>query len=185
MKKQTFIQPGDKFGRLTAIRYSHTGKHHRRYFLFSCDCGKETTITAEAATSGNTKSCGCLARESKKAQLLPDNRGVINQIILGYKRHARDRGFQYLLTFEKTKEVINQNCWYCGIPPSNIKITKNCIEGFSYNGIDRIDSSKDYTVENVVACCRLCNLAKRDMTIQEFYEWVLRISAMAEQWGKL
>lgn len=39
------------------------------------------------------------------------------------------------------------------------------------NGIDRVDSSKGYTVENSVACCKYCNTAKNTMTESEFYTW--------------
>jgi hypothetical protein len=49
--------------------------------------------------------------------------------------------------------------------------------------VDRIDSGKNYTNDNIVSCCKVCNQAKRDMSISEFYSWVKRISAMAEQWG--
>jgi len=100
MKKQKFIEVGEKFGRLTALKYLYTGKHHRRFFLFQCECGKEKTIQAANVTSGNTKSCGCLSREVNKSRLLPHGRGVINQIILGYKRHAEARGFVWELTFD-------------------------------------------------------------------------------------
>ena len=185
MKKQIFIQPGDKFNRLTAISFDHTGKHHRRYFLFRCDCGNEKILQAANVSSGNTKSCGCLSMETKKSKLLPENRGVINQIILGYKRHAAGRGYSFDLTYDDVTEIISKNCYYCGVSPSNIKITKNCKDGFKYNGIDRIDSGKNYTKDNVVSCCRLCNLAKRDLSISEFRDWVLRLVAMADQWGKL
>ncbi len=36
-------------------------------WLCVCACGTETTLVANAITSGNTQSCGCLGRESRKA----------------------------------------------------------------------------------------------------------------------
>lgn len=54
-----------------------------------------------------------------------------------------------------------------------------------YNGIDRIDNQKGYSLDNVVACCRICNNAKSDMTVHEFHSWIMRIAAMATQWGSL
>jgi hypothetical protein len=175
MKKQTFIAPGDRFNRLTAIRYSHTGKHHRRYFIFKCDYGNETTITAEAAISGNTKSCGCLAKEVKQAKRLPGNHGEITAIILGYKRHAERRGFKFALTRTEVEVIIKKDCHYCGSKPSNLKQTKNSIEGLLYNGIDRIDSQKDYYIKNVVPCCSKCNTGKSDMTTEKFLDWIKRV----------
>lgn len=179
MKQRTFIQPGDRFHRLTVVEYSHTGKHHRRYFHFRCDCGELRTITAEAVISGNTKSCGCLGRDVRKAQALPSQRGAVNQIILGYKRHARDRGFRFELTYEEVDGLIRQPCRYCGDPAGNTKRTKNCRDGFRHNGLDRADSSGHYTIGNVVPCCGLCNRAKRDTSEAAFINWAVRIARHA------
>jgi hypothetical protein len=183
MKKPTHIKPGDKFNRLTAMSYHHTGDHNRKYFLFKCDCGNEKILHGSAVTTGNTKSCGCLAKETKSIlHRLPNDGGVINHLILQYKRHARDRGLKYELSYEQFEKLIRSPCSYCGIPPSNNKITKNC-KGFLYSGIDRVNSTLGYTTDNCVAACSDCNRVKRDMTREEFYSWVKRLCAMAAQWG--
>lgn len=45
---------GQKFGRLTAIKYVGDRK-----WLFKCDCGKEKVIRTTDVKSGRTQSCGC------------------------------------------------------------------------------------------------------------------------------
>jgi 5-methylcytosine-specific restriction endonuclease McrA len=183
MKKQTFIKPGDKFNRLTAIEYDHTGKHNRRYFKFRCDCGNETMVTAEAVISGNTKSCGCLSRESKAATALPGCLGAMRQVILqNYKRQGKH---DWTLTEDEYYKISQMNCHYCGDPPSQIKRGKGSGLDFVYNGLDRIDSRKPYILNNVVPCCKKCNVAKNNMTINEFKEWVTKIYSMADQWSNL
>ena len=64
--------------------------------------------------------------------------------------------------------------------------TKNSIgDGLLYSGIDRIDSNDNYTKENSVPCCRICNYAKSNMDVNDFQEWAIKIGqkAMAEQCG--
>ena len=185
MKKQTFIQPGDKFNRLTAVKYIRTGKHHRRYFLFNCDCGNTTTVTAEAVISGNTKSCGCLRREAMiKRYNLPPGLSTMRQLIAqNYKGHCRRKNREWKLTEDQFFEISQRSCFYCGIPPSQIRKSPSGTGDFVYNGIDRIDSSKGYFMDNVVTCCRTCNIAKNDMTVAEFSTWVKRISTKVNQWG--
>lgn len=185
MKKKVILKPGDKINRLTVLSYHHTGNHYRRYFNFRCDCGNEKVILGSLVTSGNTKSCGCLSIEVKKAKLFPDNLGVIRQIILGYKRHAKRRGFNFLLSENEVISLIKQSCYYCGKPPSNIKKTKNCLDGFIYSGIDRVNSKGDYIIENTVPCCEQCNKAKMALSKDDFIAWIKRVykKAMAEQWG--
>lgn len=147
----------------------------------------EIVLRGTAFTSGNTKSCGCLSKEVKKARRLPDNRGVINHIILQYKRHARDRNLSWNLTYEQVEKIIQEPCFYCGTEKSNHKVTKNCKEGYDHNGIDRIDSSVGYEPNNVVSCCKICNYAKSNLTKDDFINWAIRVAehskAMAEQWG--
>ena len=43
------------------------------------------------------------------------------------------------------------------------------------NGIDRVDSSKGYTKENSVTCCKHCNTAKNIMSDISFYKWIKRV----------
>lgn len=50
---------GKKFGRLTAVRQAHKNKQSKYYWLFQCDCGRQTTVIPYDVTSGKTQSCGC------------------------------------------------------------------------------------------------------------------------------
>jgi len=183
MVNRKIPKPGEKYNRLTIISFHHSDKRWRKHYLCLCDCGNEKVIQGTLITSGNTKSCGCLSKEVKSTlNRLPNDGGVINHLILQYKRHAKDRGIEFNLSRSEFESLIRKPCFYCGMPPSNNKITKNC-SGFLYSGIDRIDSTQGYFIDNCVPACSICNIAKRDLTKQEFLTWVLRISSMAEQWG--
>jgi hypothetical protein len=181
MKSKTYIKSGDVINRFTVISFSHKDKHNRSHFLCKCLCGKEKTVQGSLLTSGNTKSCGCFAKEVRKTKVLPNNKGVITQILLGYKRHARDRNLVFDLSYEDFASLIIQPCYYCGCGLSNIKITKNYKQGFPYNGIDRIDSAVGYNITNVVPCCKMCNLSKKDLSKEEFLSWIERVYLFNKQ----
>lgn len=115
---------------------------------------------------------------------LPNEGGTINQIILQYKRHARGRGIDYLLSREEAEQLFLDKCYYCGDPHGNLKKTKNNKKGLLYNGIDRLDSTKPYMKGNVVSCCGTCNIAKGRRSEKEFLDWIKRIHVnMADAWG--
>ncbi len=63
------ITAGERFGRLTAIRFDHLGRLGGNYWLFRCDCGTEIVLIESrvkcVSTPHNdlTKSCSCLAHE--------------------------------------------------------------------------------------------------------------------------
>jgi len=44
-----------------------------------------------------------------------------------------------------------------------------------FNGIDRVNNSAGYTNHNTVPCCKTCNLAKRDSTVEEFENWITQL----------
>lgn len=183
------LENGKRFGRLIILEFHHQDKRWRRFYLCKCDCGNMKIIQGSLMISGNTKSCGCLSKEAGKLRAIPNNGGVVNHIILQYKRHAKDRGIKWSLSRSCVDRIIRLPCNYCGTIGGNLKKTKNCREGFRHNGIDRVDSSKAYTKNNIVPCCGLCNRSKRDMPRDVFLEWAKRVSnyqnAMATQWGSL
>ena len=65
------VEVGEKYGRLTLIKEAEPlySKHNRkiRIFFFKCDCGNIVKRRLVEVRRGNTRSCGCLAKESKSS----------------------------------------------------------------------------------------------------------------------
>lgn len=62
---------GRRFGKLTVVKkigVKNAGQRgkSRSIYLCKCDCGNETEVLRNSLITGNTKSCGCLERETKK-----------------------------------------------------------------------------------------------------------------------
>jgi hypothetical protein len=53
---------GSKYGRLTAVSIS-CRENGKTMWFFSCECGNIAEAPIKSVLSGNTQSCGCLARE--------------------------------------------------------------------------------------------------------------------------
>lgn len=67
----TFINiAGHKFGRLMAVRVSPGNGERMIKWLCICECGNEKIISRINLRSGDTRSCGCLEKESKGNSLL-------------------------------------------------------------------------------------------------------------------
>ena len=79
-----------------------------------------------------------------------------------YKKGAKIRNLEFSLTKEEFYKLTSQPCYYCG----EIK---------EYNGIDRIDSKKGYTIDNCVPCCFCCNGMKLDYTIDFWFNHMKKI----------
>ena len=91
-----------------------------------------------------------------------------------YKNRAKKRGYIFDLTEEQFFSLTQKDCYYCGAKPNNISKYLGCSGDYLYNGIDRINNNGGYTIDNVVPCCKICNMAKNNLTLQEYKDWIKR-----------
>lgn len=78
------------------------------------------------------------------------------------------------LTENQVKEMNKKDCFYCGNHPNYFtRYKKN--GSYKYNGIDRVDNTKGYIIDNVVPCCWECNTMKMSLSIDEFVDRITRV----------
>lgn len=171
---------GKRFTRLVVLEEVVVeDKHHHRKWKCSCDCGKITYPLQQSLLNGSTKSCGCLAIERSIESTSVIDSGF-RSLWCRYKSQAEERNLSWELTKKQFKELTQSPCYYTGRPPSNEHISAHSRtrrnrglapkEGgiYTYNGVDRLDSSIGYTVENCVSCCESANLAKQSLSHDDF-----------------
>ena len=161
---------GKRFGKLVVIKFDHIIKGSS-FWECLCDCGK-TSIVSKTSLNSGTKSCGC----NKNQRRLLDGENAFNRLYDTYRFRAKHKNFEFEFTKDEFKNITKQNCFYCGIKPSQIALpTINFFGEYIYNGIDRVDNSKGYTKENSVPCCGKCNRSKREFSKEEFFSWIKRV----------
>lgn len=64
-KGQTTEIQGEKHGRLTVLFKSGRTNDRKTIVTCRCDCGGTTSVILRNLRNGNTRSCGCLANESR------------------------------------------------------------------------------------------------------------------------
>lgn len=168
---------GKKFGRLTVIRCVgnalYKGKKHSRLWECLCICGKRKNIPACQLNKGRTKSCGCSLLEYRSLNARkPYGQNAAHTLFLSYKCGARKRNIPFEMEEEVLLSLSKNNCFYCGSEPSTVKGKRLKSGTFVHNGLDRVDNSKGYSVENCVACCETCNRAKLQQSQTEFLQWI-------------
>jgi len=72
-------------------------------------------------------------------------------------------------------DIALKNCHYCDTPPSNKAAHSRGVTIVRVSGVDRIDNTKGYIIDNCVPCCKDCNRAKSDLTMEEFKSWIKRL----------
>lgn len=174
---------GQKFGKLTVTSKAPSERNNsgksQTYWICKCDCGKEVKVKTYNIKVNKTKSCGCLKIEWCLAQGKKNFKGngvsSLNSVYSYYKARSKRRKINLELNKEQFKDLILQNCFYCGKEPSCIFYKYKVYEKFKYNSLDRIDSNKGYTLNNVVPCCKDCNSAKMQLTQSEFFNMIKKI----------
>lgn len=145
---------------------------HTRYFVQCKKCGKVFSRRASVIrTSLNSIQCSNCRRNRNGKSL----NTLQYKAYCYYKSSAIKRDLEWNLSEEQFKKLIQGNCKYCNNTPSK-KQTVSYKDTFELiNGIDRINSSKGYTIENCVSCCTRCNIMKSDMTLSDFKEHISKI----------
>lgn len=136
---------GQKFGRLTVIERLFERRNHdyrSALWLCRCDCGNEVRTYAGYLKSGNTKSCGCLHKESVTKhgfRHLPEYniwRGMIDRCYNEKNQHYSRYGGRGILICDEWKESFEAFYADMGSRPSD------------EHSIDREDNDKGYSKDN-------------------------------------
>lgn len=176
MKPDFHYKIGQKIGNFTISSYEKEGM-----YKLQCECGATIVGDSSHITGkiSNLLKDGYVACQKcqNKLRLEYDSlrkkdadyfnfKDAFNQVV----NKAKTRGKEFGLTLEECINLFKQNCYYCSSPPSNYKKRRDAENSVTqYQGIDRIDSSKGYYPDNVLPCCKHCNSAKLERTIDEFY----------------
>jgi hypothetical protein len=98
-----------------------------------------------------------------EASWLPSNRVSFT----AYKKRAIQKNLDFEIDEVQFTNICNQPCFYCH--RENTLLQKN--------GVDSVDNSKGYTLDNCVSCCGECNRMKSDMDKDMFINTCIAVAA--------
>ncbi|WNC72720.1 hypothetical protein RGQ13_01695 [Thalassotalea psychrophila] len=162
---------GNVYGLLTVLAPSASrvteGGHIKARFSCECVCGKKLIVDAEKLVTGRTQSCGCKVFNPESAY---------RKLYGDYKSQAKRNNNEFELSYEEFISIIQKKCIYCGVQP--LQVAKGWHQGnqeLLYNGIDRVDNNKGYTILNSAPSCFCCNQMKSDQKLECFIKQIGRI----------
>lgn len=152
---------GKVFGRLTVINYGgiqiNNSNDTRSIWNCECSCGNKTVVPGHYLTKGSVSSCGCLGKESRSKNGKSHFRGYedITGAWFGRLRNgARVRNIDFTITMKDIWDIFikqNKKCMLSGIELSFVGLSAS---------VDRIDSNKGYTINNIQIVHKVINLMK-------------------------
>ena len=91
------------------------------------------------------------------------NKNKPGQRFSTYRSGAKFRHIEFDLSFKQFMIFWCKSCYYCGTEINGI-------------GLDRKDSKDGYNMDNIVPCCRQCNMAKTIQTPEQFISMCLKVA---------
>lgn len=89
---------------------------------------------------------------------------IIEKMYYEKLKNAFERQKDFQLTLDEFQKLVTKPCFYCGLRAFN--------GPKKIHGIDRVDNTLGYTVDNCVTCCKLCNYFKLNNTKDDFIDWL-------------
>jgi hypothetical protein len=135
-------------------------------------CGKQIKELLEGIRGKVQRCAECYEKQRKVEEsrersrnYSEENKSNIDKYMLTYIQSAKTRNLSFELTKEMFEELVGMACYYCG----------------SFNekeviGVDRLNSSKNYTSENCVPCCKICNFMKGTLSKKSFLKQAHKIA---------
>ena len=157
--KSTVSYVGQTHSRLTILeQYS---KNKSIYFKCRCECGNLTEVRKDNVIGprAETKSCGCRLQElhQERREMGIDE---VSAIWSRAKYRAKQKGLEFSLTKEDI--LIPEVC-----PLLGIKIISQAKDRLHSPSLDRIDSNRGYTPDNIWIISSRANTLKNDASLQE------------------
>lgn len=144
---------GQRFGRLTAVKYVGSNKGWGAIWECVCDCGNTVNVKKGSLMTGGTKSCGCLNRErllTPKYDLTGNQFGFL-KVIKQMKCSSKNNGTNWLCLCENcgaevivSQHSLTQGQMSCGCVKSKSEVA---MTQFLKN--NNINFSKQYQFDDL------------------------------------
>lgn len=103
-------------------------------------------------------------------------KGITGDYWKGVKNSASERNIDFNITIDEVWDIFLKQRSFCGYSGIPLKLKVNCKDKKSTASIDRIDSDKPYSKDNICWVHKIVNKMKNRMSLQSFFEWCAKVS---------
>lgn len=135
---------------------------------YECGCKKDLVEFSKDSTrfDGLSNKCkSCKSNHNKEYYKEVENKGYYKTKkgrFSSYKSGSKSRGIDFNLTEDEFFSFWQKDCYYCGSKIDTV-------------GIDRIDSSIGYNINNCRSCCFICNTMKSSLKESDFLNHIQKV----------
>ena len=161
-------EKGNRYNRLTVLKFVETNRCRKRTWLCRCDCGKELVVVGQHLRNGNTQSCGCFQLDQARAAATRHGQSRVGKRTAAYEMwlHAKARASKINVPFNLRLEDIPPFPERC--PVFGIILERGTSKRKdSSPSLDRIIPEFGYTRGNVRVISWRANSLRSNASLQE------------------
>jgi len=154
-------------------------KNTRQKVQIKCFCGKIFETKVGSVLQGLTKSCGCLCKTGPNIHSHKWNgyEGISGSFWNVIKHGAKIRKLEFRITIQDAWELFEKQNRKCALSDMDISFSKTQKEqNTTTASLDRIDSSKGYTKDNIQWVHKTVNIMKNKFIEKDFINICKRIT---------
>lgn len=162
-----------KFGQWTVIEYAYKDERKIRRWKCICDCGNISYIITQSLTQGKSTKCKRCASNEKIITYKKISYYFFNRI----RHKAKERNIEFHISVDDIwNQYLKQDkkCNLSGIEVYFSNTNKNREYGTA--SVDRIDSNKDYTIDNIQIVHKHINMMKNIYSQEYFIEMCSKVA---------
>lgn len=133
-------------------------------------CGKEAIKDRRGLIDGTSKGCGC-----GKSQRRTGGKYISGTYMTRIRAGARHRGHDISISVQELEIILIRQDFKCALTGWDLKFGYIPREEYTLS-VDRIDSNKGYTADNIQIVHQMVNMCKQGYTQEEFINMCKAIS---------
>ena len=165
---------GRNFNDWTVLGFSHSHpKSRNQYWMVRCICGEQKSVSLTNLFSGESKrctKCSQTKRLGSKNRLWTGGDFISGDYFSSVKNGAKDRNINFDITIEDLENLFKNQKGICRYTGEELEFGTKKLQRTA--SLDRIDSNKGYTKDNIQFVHKILNLMKLDKAESEFLEFV-------------
>ncbi len=169
---------GKKYGTLTVAKFSHLNSSRHAVWICKCDCGHERIAESRLLRNKSIKTCKKCSIKNRNGKTNPSWQGyedISLSLFNSIKRDAIRRGLEFSITIEFLWELFKSQNGKCALSNESLNFRTKVKSSDGTASLDRIDSSKGYTIDNVQWVHKDVNVMMWDLSMERFFDLIKKI----------
>ena len=179
MKKVDYLNT--KYGKLQPLKIHSKDRNGHNRLLCKCDCGETCTVLGTHLVKGAITSCGCSRPKGKNINFFKGYEDIsmnfwYNHIIKSANGSKGRRKIELSISIKEAWELYEKQNKKCALSNLPIKFPIKWNDKSYTASLDRIDSSKGYTLDNIQWVHKDINIMKNKFD-QDYFMQMCKLIA--------